>query len=172
MRIRSAQDTSMLLVVGNFDVSPQTGSVTFPTAGTWYDYLTGNTITTTGASQSMTLQAGEFHIYLNRNLVNAVTTPVIDLVNPGSGLGLSVLPNPVDNSSVLELEIPARSHVSAELINMQGQKVGTVFSGMLQEGKHSLSISGKTDKLPPGVYVLSVQAGHLAGTVKVMIHKK
>lgn len=168
MQIRSAQDSSLLLVVGNFDVSPQTGTLTFPVAGTWYDYLNGNTISATGAPQSITLQAGEFHIYLNRNLTNAVTTPVTDILNPGSGLVLSVFPNPVTSLSIAEVTIPGRSHVQAELINMQGQNMGTIFSGILQKGKHSLPMSGKTDKLPPGIYLLKVQAGNLAGTIKVL----
>ncbi|HEY6063264.1 MAG TPA: alpha-amylase family glycosyl hydrolase, partial [Chitinophagaceae bacterium] len=50
MTIRSATDSSMLCVIGNFDVTPQTGSFTFPSGGTWYDYLNGNTITATGAA--------------------------------------------------------------------------------------------------------------------------
>ena len=43
---------------GKFRCSPQTGSVTFPSAGTWYDYLNGTTITATGSAQSFTLAAG------------------------------------------------------------------------------------------------------------------
>ncbi len=52
-----------LVVIGNFDVTSKVGSVTFPTAGTWYDYLNGNTITATGSAQSFTLKPGEFHVF-------------------------------------------------------------------------------------------------------------
>jgi 1,4-alpha-glucan branching enzyme len=62
-----------IVVIGNFDVVSQTGSVTFPGAGTWYDYLNGSQITATGASQSFTLQPGEYHVYLNTYLVLPVT---------------------------------------------------------------------------------------------------
>jgi 1,4-alpha-glucan branching enzyme len=58
-----------IVVIGNFDVVSQTSSVTFPGAGTWYDYLNGAPFTATGASQSFTLQPGEYHVYLNANLV-------------------------------------------------------------------------------------------------------
>lgn len=56
-----------ICVIGNFDVVPQTGSVTFQNAGTWYDFLAGGTISATGASQSITLQPGEYHVYLDRD---------------------------------------------------------------------------------------------------------
>ncbi len=62
-----------IVVIGNFDVISQTGSVTFPSAGTWTDYLNGTQITATGASQSFTLQPGEYHVYLNADIVLPVT---------------------------------------------------------------------------------------------------
>lgn len=69
--LKVTTDTSNILVIGNFDVVPQTGSVTFQNAGTWYDYLNGGVpFTATGTSQTFLLQPGEFHVYLNRS--NAV----------------------------------------------------------------------------------------------------
>ncbi len=57
-----------MMVVGNFDVGTQSGTVTFPSAGTWYSYLTTNTITATGAPQIITLQPGEYYVYTNSNI--------------------------------------------------------------------------------------------------------
>ena len=62
-------------VVANLDVVAQTRTVTFQTAGNWYNYLsdgTGSGINgTTGAifnvpttSQSITLQPGEYHVFI------------------------------------------------------------------------------------------------------------
>ena len=63
-----------LVVIGNYGVVAQTGSVTFPTAGTWYNYLNPPaTFAATGASQSFTLQPGEYRIYLNSLVVLPVT---------------------------------------------------------------------------------------------------
>ncbi len=60
-----------ICVIGNFDVQPVTGSVAFQTPGTWYDYLSGGTFIATGSFQSITLQPGEFHVYLDQD-ANAV----------------------------------------------------------------------------------------------------
>lgn len=70
--IKLTSGQGKLVVIGNFDVVSQTGSVTFPNAGTWYDYLKGTTITATGVSQSFALAPGEYHIYTN----TAVALPV------------------------------------------------------------------------------------------------
>jgi 1,4-alpha-glucan branching enzyme len=166
--IRSAADSSMLCVIGNFDVTAQTSTITFPSAGTWYDYLNGNTFTATGAAQSISLQPGEFHVYLNRNLVNAVTTPVIDINNPGNALQAVVYPNPVEANSVTEIYVPERGHVQADLWNVQGQKVQVVFTGTLAKGKHTFSLSAKTNNLPPGIYLLKVQSKNKTTSIKIL----
>jgi hypothetical protein len=56
-------------VIGNFDVLPQTTSITFPATGTWTDALTGNTLNVTALSQSITLIPGEYHVYSSKPLL-------------------------------------------------------------------------------------------------------
>ena len=63
-----------ICVIGNFDVTTQTGSVTFQNAGTWYPYIKGGTkydVTTThtatGSPESFTLAAGEYYVFLDRD---------------------------------------------------------------------------------------------------------
>lgn len=50
-------------VVGNFDVVPQTGNISFPATGTWYDNITKTSISVTSLQYSMTLKPGEYHVY-------------------------------------------------------------------------------------------------------------
>ena len=62
-------------VIANFDVVPQTRFITFQATGRWYNYLangagtgingaTANTFDIASAAQSITLQAGEYHVYV------------------------------------------------------------------------------------------------------------
>lgn len=169
LKLRSASDTADLLVVGNFDIQAQTGSVTFPVTGTWYDYLNGTTVTASAGSQSVTLQPGEYHVYLNRNLANVVTTPVIDLNNPPADLVAMVYPNPVSGASVVETYIPETGNVRMEIWNMTGQRVQTVYSGRLTKGVHIQHLSGKTDALPAGIYLLKLTAGTRVQTIRLLI---
>ena len=169
MTVRSATDLSILCVVGNFDVTPQTGSFTFPVAGTWYDYLNGGTFTATGTAQNMTLQPGEYHVYLNRNLINAVTTPVTNNNTPGSQLLASVYPNPAQPNSILDIDVPQTGKVQVDLLNNLGQKLTTVFAGNLTRGKHRLPLTDKINNLPAGTYLLNVQSVNKSTPVKLVI---
>jgi pullulanase/glycogen debranching enzyme len=51
-----------VVVAGNFDVNAQSATVAFPTAGTWYDYMSGSTITV-ALPYTINLAPGEYHIY-------------------------------------------------------------------------------------------------------------
>ncbi|MCP9752629.1 alpha-amylase family glycosyl hydrolase [Ferruginibacter sp. HRS2-29] len=96
-------------VVANMDVVPQTKSVTFQSTGDWVNYISngtgtainGTTSTTfnlSSTTQSITLQPGEYHIYMSAVPCNTaaptVTTPVnicqnataIPLTATGTGL--------------------------------------------------------------------------------------
>src|SRR5436190_13025163 len=164
MIVRSANDTSLLVIVGNFDVTCKIAVVTFPKAGTWYDYISGTTIAATGNSQPITLQPGDYHIYLNRNVSNVPVTG-----NGQGALQLSVYPNPVDNTSVANVTLPENSNVQIDLFNAGGQKVQTIFTGVLAQGKHTITFSAKTYNLPTGIYLLKAQTQTVSQSLKILI---
>ncbi|HET7896105.1 MAG TPA: alpha-amylase family glycosyl hydrolase, partial [Flavisolibacter sp.] len=76
IKVTTANDTADVVVLGNFEVSPLSSTVTFPTAGTWYNLFDNSTLSTTGAAQAITLLPGEYKVYVNRNINNVATTPV------------------------------------------------------------------------------------------------
>ncbi|NNV57844.1 alpha-amylase family glycosyl hydrolase [Limnovirga soli] len=64
-----------VMVVGNFDVTAKTATVTFPQTGTWYNYLGTGTINVPTVAYSITLQPGEYYVYTDRD-VKPVVLPV------------------------------------------------------------------------------------------------
>jgi len=60
--------TADVELIGNFDVVSQTGFITFPSTGTWYDNVTGTSINVTSVNYSMPLAPGEYHMYSNTPL--------------------------------------------------------------------------------------------------------
>lgn len=157
------------LIVANFDVVAATASVNFQSAGTWYDYLTGETITATGAVQSLPLQPGEYHVYVSKNIVNAITTPVININPTQHTLAATIYPNPVSMSSKLEIEIPEAGKTQVVLINGEGKQVKSIFSGILSKGKHQVSLTDKINNLAAGIYMVKLQSKNQTGLVKIMI---
>jgi len=157
------------LIVANFDVVSATAAVSFQSAGTWYDYLTGETVTATGAVQSLPLQPGEYRVYVNKNILNVVTPPDINTDTLRHTLFANVYPNPVSTVSKLEIEIPETGKTQVILINALGQQSGTIFSGILTKGKHHLALTDKINNLAAGIYLLKVQLKNHAGLVKIMV---
>ncbi len=73
-------------VVANLDVTAKTRGVTFQATGSWSNYIsngtgsglngaTGSTFNLAGTSQSITLQPGEYHIYVSGCTTAAPTAP-------------------------------------------------------------------------------------------------
>lgn len=82
-----------VMAVANFDVVPQTRTFSFQAAGTWYNYVgngtgsglngeEGSSAMLTSATQTITLQPGEFHVYLDRPYTPSAAAPAF---NPSAG---------------------------------------------------------------------------------------
>jgi 1,4-alpha-glucan branching enzyme len=167
IKLTTANDTSDVMVIGNFDVVPQTGTVTFPTAGTWYDYL-GNFIhASTGAAQSFTLQPGEFHVYVNRNVNNLTTTPVSNLPWNGTTLEAKVYPNPVSANYTVEIKLPQSSTTRIDLYNNIGQYITTVYNGFLTTGTKTIPLAAPG--LSKGTYFLKLQVKGSTKTISLTL---
>jgi glycosidase len=65
----SAANGAGVLSMANFDLSTKTISVSFPSAGTWYDYFNPpDSIVASGGNRDFQLKPGEFHVYINHFL--------------------------------------------------------------------------------------------------------
>jgi len=165
-------DTSNILVVGNFDVVALPVSITFQNAGTWYDYLTGATITATGAAQAVALQPGEYHVYVNRNVVNVVPTGVSNLPLINNLLQPVVYPNPVSNNSFIEFTLEKRTNVQIDLFNYSGQKINSVYNGVLAKGRQTIPLFNSTNYLKTGAgYFVKIITTEGFGAVKFIAVK-
>ncbi len=150
-------DTSNICVIGNFDVVQQTGNVTFQNAGTWYNYLTGETFSATGSSQSFTLQPGEYRVYVNRNVVNPVITSAPTATAPSTSFEAKVFPQPSAGQTWLELNLPRTGQVQAQLINANGVALRTITDRRLLAGQHRISLEESMRGLPAGTYWVRLQ---------------
>ncbi|HEY0057784.1 MAG TPA: alpha-amylase family glycosyl hydrolase [Flavisolibacter sp.] len=162
----SSGDSSHIMVVGNFDVVPQTGTLTFPKAGTWYDHMTGTTFTASGAQQSITLQPGAYYVYLNRTLKDTVVSPPPPPppppLPPVTTMEVSIYPNPIAAGFKIELALPRSTPTAVLLLTTSGQTVKTVSQQTRIAGRHTLSFDRKALGVASGVYYLKVVT--LSGT--------
>ncbi|WAC42491.1 alpha-amylase family glycosyl hydrolase [Pedobacter sp. SL55] len=67
--IKLTDGNNTVVVVGNFDVAPQTANIDFGSVGTWYNAV-GSNITLGSSVYSQSLGAGEYHIFSKQPLNN------------------------------------------------------------------------------------------------------
>lgn len=166
LKLTTANDTSDVVVMGNFDVTAQSGTVTFPVAGTWYDYLKDTVFTSTGTAQSFTLAPGEFHVYLNRNVNNLITPPVATPWN-GTTLEANVYPNPVATNYRVEVKLPQNGAIKIELYNSIGQYIATVYNSFFAAGIKTIPLP--KPNVRPGAYFMKVIAAGKTKTISLII---
>lgn len=95
-----ASQMNVTMVV-NFDVIAHTSSVELPHTGTWFEFYTGQVISVSGGSHSMTLRPGEYRLYTDVPLKDPVTG-----IEQESHHSFLVYPNPVaDDLSIGDVHI-------------------------------------------------------------------
>jgi hypothetical protein len=159
-----------ITVVGNFDVNAVAGSVTFTNAGTWYNFLTGETITATGTAQTINLAPGEYRYYVNKNLTGTTPTGVQDIQQNNLLFKMKVFPSP-GKANTIQFDVPEKGNVLLELVNVYGQSVSTLSLGLKPQGSYKISMStfAGIAAMKPGVYFLRLTLDRKSGYSKFMM---
>lgn len=88
---------------------------------------------------------------------------------------LNAYPNPFKNGTTIMLEVEKdAANLKVDIFNLRGQRVSTVFSGMLQPGENKLWWSGKDDNgniVGSGIYFCRMTSGNINQNIKLMILK-
>lgn len=162
------------VVVANFDVVQQTPTVTFPSNGTFFDYTNGGTITVSGNQQAVTLQPGQYKVYINQNISGGIVTNIRDVVASNADFRLAVYPNPVRHTATVKYELPKSGNVSVQLMNIQGQVLATKNLGFQLKGLQVFELDRTViagSSLTAGQYVLQVRVDNLVRYEKVMVQQ-
>ncbi len=168
-------DSLKVVVIGNFDVTPQASSITFPVAGTWYSYLTSDTKTATGSAENITLQAGEYYVYTNKNLNNtSVPTAIGGPSNLLNNATIVISPNPVMQNAVVQYYLPESGMVTIAVKDINGTTISNLFTGFKAKGNQTLAFANTTFKaasVSNGMYILQLSVNGKSKMEKFMINK-
>lgn len=159
MSVRTQNDTSSVLVVGNFGLNGQTITVSFPKAGPWFHYGTTDFFEATGNAQTIFLQPGEYRVYLSRDIHSLrVPTPVVDVDPSGGVFRLGVYPNPVSSYSVVQYQLPDAGRFELSVTDMGGRMIGRPYQIAGVPGNYQISLQQLTGQpLTSGMYFLRVR---------------
>lgn len=148
MRISDPAPNGLTLnIVANFDVVAQTRTITFQNTGNWINYVangtgagvngtTGNVFNVSSTSQSITLQPGEYHVYLYQSSNVYTFTGSGNWTDPANWLYNAVPP----------AVLPANAEI---IINTQtgGECILNTSQTISQGGKFTV-MSNKKLKIP------------------------
>ena len=168
-QIQSTGSDLSYVAVGNFDVVERQESITFPTTGTWYDYLSDATIQVTQPEMMVTLIPGEQKLWLNQainrpvdnDFVTSLNSPVID-----KGLNILVYPNPGHQELQLSFPQNIEGQIKVELFDIAGKIVKQdILNSVYKNEVYPLN----TTNITRGVYFLHVSSGKGIWTKTVML---
>jgi hypothetical protein len=163
-----------VVVIANFNVTQQDVSVTFPSTGTWYSYLTGSTLDVASTNKTITLQPGEYYVYLNKVVAGGIVTSARDVVLSNKDFKVAVYPNPVNQQSTVDYELPESGKVSITVRNITGQNLGTVNRGFQLKGWQRFVLNSNgfaSSRLAPGNYLLEVRVNNKVRIEKIVVQQ-
>lgn len=169
-------DSSSLkvVVVANFDVVQQTSAVTFPQTGSWYSYLTGDALNVTSSTQSITLQPGEYYVYLNKVVAGGIVTAVKDVVLSNKDFKVAIYPNPVVQQATVDYELPESGKVTISVKSITGQNMGIINKGFQLKGMQRTVLNSNNfnaSRLVPGNYLLEVRVNNKVRIEKIVVQQ-
>ncbi|HZM13991.1 MAG TPA: alpha-amylase family glycosyl hydrolase, partial [Bacteroidales bacterium] len=158
-----------VVVLGNFDLSPQTIDPNFTKTGTWYEFFKGTTLDVTAASQNtpISLMQGEYRLYTSKQVTRpSFLTGIEDVETDDSNAGLlfDVYPNPfVEEAQISFTGENAYQPHTVEIFSADGARVRIIAcpAGISELPLDGADFSG-------GIYYVRVTSGRLYSVKKVI----
>ena len=163
-----ASDDGQAAIIGNFGVTMTTATDAFPSAGTWYDYATGDVREVTNPASPITLQPGEYRVYLDQNISRSSDNNIGTSTNGRevARLRLDVSPNPTAGELNVSFELSRRQQVRVELLDVNGRVLDVLFTGA---GAGPMRVTEPLGNRPAGLYFVRVTDGLGSGVKRVVV---
>ncbi|KQC07512.1 MAG: hypothetical protein APR54_00875, partial [Candidatus Cloacimonas sp. SDB] len=125
--------------------------------------LNENEIVTFTAENSGSYQ-GSISINNGLTLANTITEKSV----------LSNFPNPFNPETTFRFNLPQDSFVELEIYNIKGQKINTIFSGLLLKGNYEFlweGVNSNHQKVSSGIYFVRYKTGNTEQISKLLLLK-
>ena len=169
--LKLTTDSLNVVVVGNFDVVPNSASITFPNAGTWYSYLTGSTRTATGNAETINLQPGEYYVYTNKDVKNTIATAIMPSASISLTMTMTISPNPAHQNAIINYDLPENGKVAINMLSINGNRIRSIYNGYQTKGLHSMALSNSFSTFSNGMYLVQLLVNGKQKIEKLIIEK-
>lgn len=176
-RINITDPSMNVTIIGNFYIVPQEINPGFQSAGTWYDYFTGESINVTNPQGLIALNPGEFHIYTTVKLPTPEGNILSDVETVEGQKAESYelsqnYPNPFNPSTVISYRLQSASNVTLRVYDLLGREIKTLVNGEQPAGQYQVRWNADDNKgasVASGIYFYRIDAGSFNSTRKMML---
>jgi 1,4-alpha-glucan branching enzyme len=159
-KIRLKNNTTQVVVIGNFDVKTASVNPEFYSEGKWYDYLTGDSINVTNVNAQISLKAGEKRLYMNQRIANPYGIDDLTI----NSFEVSIAPNPVTDICRILITCPGRDLYQVRFLSSNGADIEDPVIDQVDKYKE---INWKPKSA--GTYFIRVQIGPRVIVKKVLV---
>jgi 1,4-alpha-glucan branching enzyme len=170
-------DASMkTVVIGNFDVVTRDVFTGFPNTGTWYDYMTGQSLQVNDVSMTISLAPGKYKVYTSAQQ----PVPDMTLITNGiqdysiTSLASSVYPNPFEYETTISFNLDSPSKTTIKIYDITGKVVTTLADGVDMFGAQNIEWDGTNlfgQKVSNGLYLYEINSGNRISTGKLSVQR-
>jgi 1,4-alpha-glucan branching enzyme len=144
-------------VVGNFNVIPINMIPGFQHTGTWYDYLSGNTVEVSDLNFSFNYAPGEYHVYFDQPIFAEDTAMNVEDAMQVFGLDFMVYPNPAGEQVTIGFRNDHHQKVQIDILDLSGKCIETISNQSLSVGIQT--IDWNAAGVARGMYMVRVTNG-------------
>lgn len=142
-------------VVGNFDVRNLSSSVSFPRAGTYYEYFSGDSLIVGNNPIMITLSPGEYRLYsdvkINNNSVLSYVENTTEYFKH-----IQVYPNPAQDILHVDIHLNQVDQYQLTLFSTNGRAVINASDIPLFSGLNEVTLD--ISQIPTGLYFLEIKS--------------
>lgn len=166
-RIKLSGTGPNAVVLGNFDVVPQTVDPAFYHGGPWYEYFYGDTLNVSNTNEGILLAPGEYRIYTDQKLLESPVA--LTDVRPRSFALRQNYPNPFNPLTRISYLLTADNPVELSVYDLEGRKVRTLVNRYQTAGEYEVRFDA--EGLSSGVYLYRLKSGRHVETRKMLYMK-
>jgi len=169
-------DPSMdVFVIGNFDVNGNTTNANYPSTGTWYDYLTGDSVEVTNTNATIFLNAGEYHVYTSKKLDTPDITATVSVEDAIENLfELTSFPNPFVDATTIQYTLPEAANVTLTVYDMMGRVINELMHTHQANGTYEVQWTGLDQQNRPvsnGLYFFRLTVDNRVETIQAVLQR-
>ena len=155
-------------IIGNFGVANISSNPSFPKAGKWYEYFTGDSITVTSTTASILLMPGEYRLYSDVKLFNPdIVSSINDYIEETQLF--SIQPNPANEFIQLHLNLNKSGNYTIDISDLHGRQAKRYAEIRLDYGEQEIQLD--THELGAGLYVVKLYGEGIYFSRKLIVTK-